>query len=202
MGWNLVDFSQFWLYLFFYYVKFADSQTSVDDFLPHIHCSIIVLAFIKVLFFVRIFQEYGFLVQMIILTLGDLVPFQLGFTVSLVFFALCFCVLGTGIEEEIEEVTGPGFNGPFGFWLLQVYRISLGEIGVPQYDDIAAEEESWSRDTHIALIWLTWLCITYVNIIILLNFLIAVISSTYERVTATRDITEYQHKADLNEECY
>ena len=28
------------------------------------------------------------------------------------------------------------------------------------------------------------------------------ISSTYERVTASRDITEYEHKADLNEECY
>lgn len=90
-----------------------------------------MLFFIKVLFFVRIFQEYGFLVQMIILTLIDLIPFLLGFTVSLIFFALCFCVLETGIEEEIQDVTGPGFNGPFGFWMLQVYRISLGEIGVP-----------------------------------------------------------------------
>lgn len=77
---------------------------------------------------------------MILLTLGDLVPFLIGFIVALIFFALCFCVLGTGIEEEIQDVSGPGFNGLFGFWFLQVYRISLGEIGVPQYDDIASRE--------------------------------------------------------------
>jgi hypothetical protein len=46
-------------------------------------------------------------------------------------------VLGTEIDEEIAEVTGPGFN-LFGLWLLQVYRISIGEIGVPAYSGIAA----------------------------------------------------------------
>ena len=131
-------------------------------------------------------------------------PFELvaaSFAFALVFFALCFCVLGTEIDEEIEEVTGPGFN-IFGLWLLQVYRISIGEIGVPAYDAIAAQPESWSRDSNIILIWVTWFVNTFIMIIILLNFLIAVISSTYDRVTQSRDITQYMHKADLNEECY
>tara|TARA_B110000305_G_scaffold211405_1_gene245762 strand:- start:62 stop:211 length:150 start_codon:yes stop_codon:yes gene_type:complete len=39
-------------------------------------------------------------------------------------------------------------------------------------------------------------------IIILLNFLIAVISATYERVVSQQTIFSYLHKAELNLESY
>lgn len=39
-------------------------------------------------------------------------------------------------------------------------------------------------------------------IIILLNFLIAVITESYEEVATKQSIYTYLHKAELNEECY
>lgn len=40
------------------------------------------------------------------------------------------------------------------------------------------------------------------NLIILLNFLIAVISQVYDNVVADQQMFSYQHKADLNGEHY
>ena len=36
MGWNIIDFSQFWLYIFYYYAKFGDAGEDIESFLPHI----------------------------------------------------------------------------------------------------------------------------------------------------------------------
>ena len=52
------------------------------------------------------------------------------------------------------------------------------------------------------LIWFTWYTNTFFMIVILLNFLIAVISQSYEKVIEQQLIYSYMHKAELNEECY
>ena len=39
-------------------------------------------------------------------------------------------------------------------------------------------------------------------IVIMLNFLIAVITSTYERVNNYQKIISFKHKAELNKDCY
>ena len=132
MGWNLVDFSQFWAFVA-YCQNFPASEPELLK--KQIEFLLIVLAFMKILFFIRIFDDYSFLVQMIILTIIDLIPFTASFVLSLWFFSLCFIVLGTEPDEEIAEVSGPGFN-QFGLFILQAYRISVGEVGVPQYSSL------------------------------------------------------------------
>ena len=62
------------------------------------------MLFLKIMFFLRIFEQYGFLVAMVFLTLLDLIPFIAGFIISIVFFALCFHVLGADVDDEIAEV--------------------------------------------------------------------------------------------------
>ena len=62
MGWNIIDFAQFWIFLVFYYFSFLTDHPRQDEFMPTINFLIVMLSFIKFLFFVRIFQEYGFLV--------------------------------------------------------------------------------------------------------------------------------------------
>jgi len=54
----------------------------------------------------------------------------------------------------------------------------------------------------INLIWLVWLGNQFVNLIILLNFLIAVISQTYEKVISQQQTHNYLHKSELNEEVF
>ena len=79
--------------------------------------TILLLAFIKCMFFVRIFEQFGFLVQMVILTLIDLVPFFAFLVFAIFFYALFLYVLIQDVDEEIQEVKGPGF-GRFGLLLL------------------------------------------------------------------------------------
>jgi hypothetical protein len=50
--------------------------------------TMIVLAFVKALFFMKILPEYGFLVQMVILSFYDMFAFLGFFTLWIVFFAI------------------------------------------------------------------------------------------------------------------
>lgn len=144
-GWNLTDFSQIWCYLAFFYIRYMQVEHSKDlnmtllNFLPHLKYMILFLSFIKIMYFVRIYQEYGFLVQMVILTIEDLVPFLHALIFSIFFFAICFFVLEIDIDDDIKDVTGPGFN-MYGLIFLQTYRIAMGEIGVPAYEDLEKNE--------------------------------------------------------------
>ena len=154
------------------------------------------------MYFVRIYEEYGFLVQMVILTIQDLTSFLHALLLSIFFFALCFSVLEIDTDDDIKDVKGPGFN-KFGLIFLQTYRIVMGEIGVPAYEDLENRQKHWiALQSQIFLIWCTWFICTFSMIIILLNFLIAVITETYEEVATKQSIYTYVHKASLNEEIY
>ena len=53
----------------------------------------------------------------------------------------------------------------------------------------------------VTLIWLTWLINIFFLCVILLNFLIAIISESYEFVLSTSQQNMYIHRAVLNREC-
>ena len=52
------------------------------------------------------------------------------------------------------------------------------------------------------MIWLVWFVNTFFTIIVLLNFLIAVITESYSLVVQKQQVFAYLHKSELNAECY
>ena len=62
-GWNIIDFVQFFVFIALQYFTYGKDDTGV--FIPELKLLLVVVAFVKLLFFVRIFEKYGFLVQMI-----------------------------------------------------------------------------------------------------------------------------------------
>ena len=72
---------------------------------------------------------------------------------------------------------------------------------MPMYTKILEQEDSIFKGINIALIWLIWFLQSFFMLVIMTNFLIAEITSTYERVINYQKIISFQHKADLNEEC-
>ena len=164
---------------------------------------IVVLGFFKIMFFIRIFEEYGFFVQMIKLCLADLTPFMVCYFAFMYMFVICFSILDMEIDDEVAGAKGLSYEE---YVFLQVYRTSIGELAMPGYKNITAEikndGENFFASFNITLLWWTWYAQTFTMIIILLNFLIAVITSTYERVIKTQNQIRYKHKADLNEEYY
>ena len=75
---------------------------------------------------------------MLIQTFIDLIPFFGSFVIMLVFFSLSLKTLKMEVDDEIDEVKGPGF-GYFGKILLQVYMAAIGEISLPAYDSLLSK---------------------------------------------------------------
>lgn len=87
------------------------------------------LAFIKCLFFMKIFSEYGFLVQMVILSIYDLTAFLSFFTLWIVFFAIQFKIIHFGYDDG-DYTDLPTFVQ----FVLLSFRNSIGDITMPTYD--------------------------------------------------------------------
>ena len=88
--------------------------------------------------------------------------------------------------------------------VIQTYRNSIGDISTPSYNnwienDVITETQLYYL---MSLIWFFWIMNQMITLIILLNFLIAVISDSYANVNAVKDMYTYSHKAELNYECY
>ena len=89
--------------------------------------------------------------------------------------------------------------------LIQVFRNSVGDISIfsgdgwqkPGHDD-----ESEQYIVAYIVIFLIWFVNCIVMIIIMLNFLIAEVSKTYERVRNQGEMLLYKKKAELNVQAY
>lgn len=63
----------------------------------------ITLAFFKFLFYIRIFEEYGFLVQMVVRCVQDLVPFIVAYVIFLILFSIIYSVVKLDLDPEISD---------------------------------------------------------------------------------------------------
>ena len=128
-GFNCNDFIQFGLYNILMYLNFKypnDTSNSIPTILMLL--TMIMLAFIKGLFFMKIFSEYGFLVQMVILSFYDMFAFLGFFALWVVFFAIQFKIIK--FEYSSDDYTHlPAFVQ----LILLSFRNSIGDINVPQY---------------------------------------------------------------------
>ena len=86
---------------------------------------------------------------------------------------------------------------------IQTYRNGIGDISAPDYSywDNGVNEKDNKFYIMLAYIWMIWLGNQFFILIIMLNFLIAVISQTYDQVMSQSQILLYKRKADLNHEC-
>jgi len=98
--------------------------------------------------------------------------------------------------------------------VLQTFRTSIGELGMPNYpmllniqydsegEPISEEIKDWWSGMNVFLIWMMWYIQTFFMLVVMLNFIIAVITSTYSKVINFQKFIGYQHKAELNLECH
>lgn len=52
------------------------------------------------------------------------------------------------------------------------------------------------------LIWIVWYIQTFTMLVVMLNFIIAVINQTYDQVSLDQKFINYRYKAELNLECF
>ena len=125
-------------------------------------------------------------------------PFMIFMLSWVVLFSLEFQILG--LEVDPEEYEGLGWKA---IYMLQSYRNSIGDLAAPgtsKWSEAAIDSPnaSWMM---IYAVWFIWLLNQYLVLIILLNFLIAVISTSYETVMEDELFHKYQARVAFNREC-
>ena len=82
---------------------------------------------------------------------------------------------------------------------MYTFSNSIGNISVPDYGNWVEEDidqlsshEYVSKKIVIYLIWISWVSNQVINLIILLNFLIAEITDVYTNVNAMKELIMYQ----------
>lgn len=124
----------------------------ISDIRRYLKIFLIMLSFVKCVHFITFYEEFGFFIKMMILTLYDLVPFIISYIVFGLFFALIYYVLGTEIDPELYSGVG---LGRFGLLFLTVWRNSVGKLGFAQYHDLIDNPANFGTmlDIQLFLIW-------------------------------------------------
>lgn len=150
---------------------------------------VLLLALVKSLFFLRIFDSLSYLVTLLRNVIYDLRIFMVFYGILMFMFSLIIGVLGvanfsTNPELAKKLSTGvPGYEyryvGLFFGNMIQIVRMSIGDL------DFGG---SIFLDPKLnVLYWIIWAIIIFIMCIIFLNFIIAEASASYVKVSDNID---------------
>lgn len=84
---------------------------------------------------------------------------------------------------------------------MQTYRNSIGDISAPKYEfwiETEYDGNNFAPKLMIFLIWSIWLFNQFLVLIILLNFLIAIISESYVSTLEKKEYYKYVQRCEMN----
>jgi Ion transport protein len=174
--WNISDFILFALYAAFLPISFL--YTADEYIFQILQCLIVMFLTIKINFFLRIFDRFSFLVQMILAVFKDLQHFLLYFCIILSAFSIQISI----IQKDVDGHEG---IGSFKYFVMTL-RTSIGD------NDISEEFSEFK-----ILFWIIWASIVFIGNIVLMNFIIAVVNESYNQCMATNEAQSFKVKVDM-----
>jgi len=131
-----------------------------------------------------------------------LTPFLCTYLVFCNFFVTLYAVIGVEADEELLTPGSKESLNQYGLLFLAVWRNSVGKLGVPGYETIYENQTGWIRLTTINIIWIIYIVQILFNLVIGLNFMIAIIESTYSKVSGEKEKYIIRNKAEMNIEAF
>ena len=160
--WNLNDMIVFLSYLAFFILSFVDED--MDSTLKALQLVITISSFIKLCFLIRIFTKLAFLVRMLVNVFYDLRYFLVFFLIVLGMFTVLIHIIVDETNESYDGIRSIAF-------FVLALRESIGD-----YDTSTLIEGS----DYKVLVWVLWFLIIIIGNIVFMNFIIAVVSESYE----------------------
>jgi hypothetical protein len=160
--WNYNDIISFLCYLAYFILSFTGEDNLYA--LKTLQIAVTITTFIKLCFLIRIYTKLAFLVRMLVNVLYDLRYFLIFF----LFVVAMFSILIHIIVDEVEE----GYDG---IGLLSFFVLALRQ-SVGDYDSSTLI----SGSQYKIIVWILWFLIMIVGNIVFMNFIIAVVSESYE----------------------
>lgn len=135
----------------------------------------------KLLYFLRIFKNTGYLIRMVIVVTYDMRFFLLVLLITIAAFgdSMLSMSLGNPIGDQ-------RFIGSFTEALTFTYRMVLGDWESSEFGEVG-----------VPLVWILFLLCTLFNMIVMLNLLIAIISETFAKVNENAISAGYQEMAAM-----
>jgi hypothetical protein len=119
---------------------------------------------LKLLYFLRIFDATGYLIRIIVQVVVDMRHF-------LLVLLLTFIAFGNAIYNINTSNMEPFIDGGFIFGIAYVYRMVLGDFDTTAFGEVS-----------VTYMWILFITCTVFNMIIMLNLLIAIISESFAAV--------------------
>ncbi len=145
-----------------------------------VKCLIILLLFIKLNFFLRIFETFSFLVSMLIDVFSDLSAFMAFFMMAVAIFS---CFLQVLLPESKSGYEGAGYFS----YLMMAFRTSIGDFTFDNYKATVMKEVTW----------IVWLALVIIGNVVFMNFIIAVVNDSYATSMAKKVSQSYRLKIPL-----
>jgi hypothetical protein len=189
-NWNKVDMANFTIFMAYFSIRFYNADHDVvfgEDNVEVDHDNveaagirwilmrvlIFQTGFMRIMSFMRVYHSFGNLVELIGYCIKDVQFFTVYFILWIYYFSSQFQIAGA--KFEFGDYKGMSEHLQY---MVQVFRNAIGDISLPNYDvwlwyiDHDKPEIGYPM---MALIWLVWLANIFFCLIILLNFLIAII---------------------------
>lgn len=162
---------------------------------------IISASFMKLLAFLKVDPDFGLLVDCVSQCLEDCVPFTTFLCAWMAVFCILYRVLGMGIGNDSDYGPKPELElNEIAQYTIQTYRNTLGDDAPPTYPywDAVSSVSPYRADFMRFMIWACWMTNSLLLMMILLNFLIAILCYSYEDVNNEALQYQYKAKAALN----
>ena len=104
---------------------------------------------------------------------SDLGYFILLYALVIILYGLIFTLIGVQVASDSEYMAYYNGISNFGYFVMS-FRTSIGDFQVDSFNEL--------NDSVIVFSWIVWVSAVLILNVILLNFIIAVISSSYEKV--------------------
>lgn len=134
--------------------------------------------------YAQVIRQLSFMIKMLERVAIELVPFIIVFAIALLMFGFIFACLDLQFGSDYEQMTSPSFI-PMAFWVLQN---SMGEFDLESFQNM--------DNSLLIALWLAWVLLVILNMLIFLNFLIAVIGDVYAKVMENRIEEHFQKMAE------
>jgi hypothetical protein len=163
---------------------------------------LLISAIFKLMFFLRINQTFGMLVQLILQVVIDFRHFGFFMVCWILIFSFLYRIAGIDVPNTGDDAEYPEVNN-FILFIIQIFRNSIGDLKVPDYTfwNARMTESRVVSLVMIAYVWFLWLINIMLMLIILLNFLIAIVSQSYDSVMTKSVQVIYDSRAEFAGEC-
>ena len=138
---------------------------------------VLLFGFLKLLNFMRIYEDFGHQVYLIRICILDMCNFMIFLFLFIAFFYAFYSISGAQFSADDY----PNLNKST-IIMLQTWRNSMGDISAPIYpiwtEKLASQDSGEQLQGMIMLttIWTVWLLNQLIILICLFNFLIAIVS--------------------------